>query len=262
MNVKFPAILLGVFIFCLCTSFFKAGAQKRQYIQLRIYHTKDSVQLKQVSQYLEEAYLPALHKAGYKMVGVFTNITNDTAIDKKVYVLIPLNSLKNIDKLSLHLENDMELNNRGKDYLQASHNNAPYIRFETILLKSFQLMPRVVKTQLTGDIKDRIYELRSYESPTEMYFKSKVKMFNQGGEISLFKRLGFNAVFYSEVVFGSHMPNLMYMTSFDNMAAREAHWKSFGNDPEWKKLSALPEYQDNVSHINIEFLHATAYSDL
>jgi NIPSNAP len=64
------------------------------------------------------------------------------------------------------------------------------------------------------------------------------------------------------VVFGSHMPNLMYMTSFDNMAAREAHWKSFGNDPEWKKLSALPEYQDNVSHINIEFLHATAYSDL
>jgi hypothetical protein len=83
MNVKFPAILLGVFIFCLCTSFFKAGAQTRQYIQLRIYHTKDSVQLKQVSQYLEEAYLPALHTAGYKMVGVFTKITNDKAIDKK-----------------------------------------------------------------------------------------------------------------------------------------------------------------------------------
>lgn len=262
MNIKFAAFLLVVFSFCLSASSYKARAQEGQYIQLRVYHAKDTVQLKQVSQYLQEAYLPAVHKAGYKMVGVFTNIANDTAIDKKLYVLIPFNSLKHIEKLSRHLENDAELKKQGNDYLNAAHNNAPYIRFETILLKSFQLMPKVVKTQLTGNIKDRIYELRSYESPTETYFKSKVKMFNQGGEIALFKRLGFNAVFYSEVIFGSHMPNLMYMTSFENMDAREAHWKSFGNDPEWKKLSSLPEYQDNVSHINIDFLHTTAYSDL
>jgi hypothetical protein len=57
------------------------------------------------------------------------------------------------------------------------------------------------------------------------------------------------------------MPNLMYMTSFENMQDREAHWKSFGDDPSWKKLSAAPEYQNNVSHIDITFLHPTDYSD-
>ena len=86
-------------------------------------------------------------------------------------------------------------------------------------------------------------------------------MFNKGGEIALFKRLGFNAVFYGEVMAGSKMPNLMYMTSFDNMQSRNDHWKTFVDDPEWKKLSAMPEYQHNVSHIDISFLYPTEYSD-
>jgi hypothetical protein len=51
------------------------------------------------------------------------------------------------------------------------------------------------------------------------------------------------------------------MTSFENKAARDAHWKAFGADPEWKKLSSMPEYKNNVSHIDITFLRATAYSD-
>lgn len=54
----------------------------------------------------------------------------------------------------------------------------------------------------------------------------------------------------------------MYMTSFENMASRDEHWKAFGNDTEWKKLSAMPEYQHNVSKINISFLTPAEYSDL
>jgi hypothetical protein len=87
-------------------------------------------------------------------------------------------------------------------------------------------------------------------------------MFNEGGEVPLFKRLGFNAVFYADVISGSHMPNLMYMTSFENRAAREEHWKSFSADPEWKKLVALPEYQHNVSKAEVILCHAADYSDL
>jgi len=86
-------------------------------------------------------------------------------------------------------------------------------------------------------------------------------MFNQGDEIGLFKKLNFNAIFYGEVLAGSKMPNLMYMTSFENKADRDEHWKTFGNDPYWKKLSAMPEYQNNVSHIDISFLYPVEYSD-
>jgi hypothetical protein len=86
-------------------------------------------------------------------------------------------------------------------------------------------------------------------------------MFNQG-EVELFDRLGFNAVFYGQVIAGSRMPNLMYMTTFENRTVRDEHWKTFGSDPEWKKMSSDPKYQNNVSKIDIIYLRPTAYSKL
>jgi hypothetical protein len=103
--------------------------------------------------------------------------------------------------------------------------------------------------------------LRSYESATEAYYKNKVEMFNAGGEIKLFDRLAFNAVFYGEVISGAKMPNLMYLTTFDNQESRDQHWKSFGESPEWKELIAMEKYKNNMSHIDITFLYPTAYSD-
>ncbi len=110
--------------------------------------------------------------------------------------------------------------------------------------------------------KDRVYELRSYEGATEKLHASKVKMFNTGDEVGIFKKLNFNAVFYGEVLAGSRMPNLMYMTTFENMADRETHWKAFGDDPAFKALLAMPEYQHNVSKADIIFLRPADYSDL
>ena len=115
--------------------------------------------------------------------------------------------------------------------------------------------------QQRSETSERVYELRSYESASETLHQNKVAMFNEG-EVELFDRLGFNAVFYGQVIAGSRMPNLMYMTSFENKAARDEHWKSFGNDPEWKTMSSLPKYQHNVSKIDIIFLKPTAYSKL
>ena len=86
-------------------------------------------------------------------------------------------------------------------------------------------------------------------------------MFNDGGEIKLFDKLNFNAVFYSEVISGPKMPNLMYMTTFSNQESRDAHWKSFVDAPEWKEMSSVPKYQNNVSHIDRIFLYPTEYSD-
>ena len=87
-------------------------------------------------------------------------------------------------------------------------------------------------------------------------------MFNEGGEIGIFSRLNFNAVFYSEVIAGSHMPNLMYMTCFNSIKDREEHWKAFKDDAEWKRLSGLPEYQHTVSKSDIILMHPTEYSEL
>jgi hypothetical protein len=105
-----------------------------------------------------------------------------------------------------------------------------------------------------------VYELRSYESASEKKYWKKVEMFNEGGEIDLFSRLNFNAVFYAEVISGPAMPNLMYMTSFENMEDRNAHWKAFSNDPKWKELTSMKEYEKTVSKNVILFLRPKSYS--
>ncbi len=87
-------------------------------------------------------------------------------------------------------------------------------------------------------------------------------MFNEGGEIDIFSRLDFNSIFYGQVIFGAKMPNLMYMTAFENMDARKEHWKRFSSDTAWKLLSVKPEYQHTVSKNEITFLRPTEYSDL
>ena len=254
------------FIFILLTLAFPLytlAAPKQEFYSIRIYQLRTQEQETRVDTYLQTAFVPALHRMGIMDVGIFKPVGNDTAATRRIYVLIPFKSLEQYLGLSDALEKDAQYKLAGKDYLDASYDNIPYTRIESILLRAFPDMPRhAVPTALQGPKALRIYELRSYEGPTEKYFANKVQMFNQGGEIPLFSRLGFNAVFYASVIAGSHMPNLMYMTSFDNMPSREQHWKDFSADPFWKQLVAAPQYQHNVSHVDIVFLHPTDYSDL
>jgi len=234
----------------------------REFYQITVYHFKTAEQEKSIDDYLEHALLPALHKKGISKTGVFKPLANDTAADKQVYVFVPLKSFDELLSLPGQLDKDAAYNTTGSAYLNAAYNNPSYTRMESIWLQAFPLAPQMQLPGLTGPHNERIYELRSYESPTEKLHVNKVHMFNEGGEIPLFKRLEFNAVFYADVINGSHMPNLMYMTSFENLASREQHWKTFSADAEWKKLVALPEYQHNVSKAEIILCHATGYSDL
>src|SRR5450631_2040213 len=234
----------------------------RQYYRLSVYHFKDSEQEKMLDQYFSGALLPALHRMKIVCAGVFKSIANDTASDKKIYVFIPFNSAGEIQQLDDKLQKDKTYQSDGQVYINAIFSRPPYARIETIILYAFPLAPRMQLPGLKSAKKERVYELRSYESATEKIFQNKVNMFNEGDEIGLFKRLGFNAVFYSEVVAGSRMPNLMYMTTFDNMQEREKHWKAFSDDAQWKKLTALPLYQKNVQHADIIFLRPADYSDI
>jgi len=235
-------------------------AERPTYFTLKVYHLKNNRQEVVIDSFLQRQYLPTLHASGIPLIGVFKPIGNDTAADRRVYVFTPFTSLKQWEKVDK--ETAAKLLAAGGSYENAAHNNPAYIRQETILLKAFDEMKTLAAPKLATPKNERVYELRSYEGASEKIFRNKVQMFNAGGEINLFDRLGFNGIFYSEVVFGSKMPNLMYMTSFANMTDREAHWKAFGADPEWKRLSSKPEYQNNVSHIDITFLRPTAYSDL
>ena len=237
------------------------SAKGDDFYQIQVYHLSGKVQEQSVDNFLKLSYIPALHRAGIKSVGVFKPIASDTASGKQIIVWIPLSSLNQIDKLQLLLCNDKIYQTSGTDFLKAPFDQVPFKRKEAILLKAFPNAPKFQIPKFTTKPSERIYELRSYEGPTEYLFAQKLKMFNEGGEIKLFKTLDFNAVFYAEVISGSIMPNLMYMTTFADMPAHDAHWKAFVNHPDWKILSSLPEYQHTVSRIVKILLSPTDYSD-
>ncbi|WP_423737511.1 NIPSNAP family protein [Chitinophaga caseinilytica] len=238
-----------------------ARAASPEIYEIRIYHFKTMAQLQKVSDYLRTAHLPALHRNGIASVGVFQPIVQDTA-DLRIYVFVPFKSLEQFSSLQSRLDRDQQWLSAGKDYIDAPHDQVPYTRLETILLKAFSGMPAMQEPQLTGPKSKRVYELRSYESPTEKYYRNKVKMFNAGDEIGIFKKLKFNAVFYGEVLAGSRMPNLMYMTTFMDQEDRDAHWKAFSADEDWKKLQADEQYKNNVSRNEKFFLRPLEYSDI
>lgn len=249
-----------IFIACFLYKVSYAFQSNGDTYEIKVYNLNNDTQVQRVDAYLKEAYIPALHKAGIAKVGVFKPIANDTAAIKKIYLFIPFHSLSEWSNINAMLQKNKSYTDTA--YTKTRYNNPAYNRIETILLDAFSLHKHYELPGLKNSSTDKIYELRSYESASEKLYDNKVQMFNEGGEIALFKRLNFNAVFYARVLAGSHQPNLMYMTSFENMAERDAHWKAFFDAPEWKKLIADPQYQNNVSHADIILMHATDYSDM
>jgi uncharacterized protein YpmB len=255
-------LLFSLTVFIATISFAASKDKSREYYITQVYHCSTSSQLEAVDMYLKNTYLPHLHQFGIANVGVFEPISNDTAKDKTILVWIPLTSLQQLDKLDQLKEAIDPLKPNTLLSLTTTNGVLPYNRLETVISKSFKFHGQYVKKTNFEKSPDNIYEFRSYESADEALFLKKVHMFNEGKEIDLFTSLNFNALFYSKVIAGSKMPNLIYITRFSNLADREAHWKSFVDAPAWKQMSTLPEYLNTVSKSDIILMRAKTYSDL
>ncbi|MCY7420783.1 MAG: NIPSNAP family protein [Chitinophagaceae bacterium] len=259
MNYRIAArILMLFFVLLNVTAYAKHTST---YYQVTVYHYKNADQEKLIDEFLRDAYLPGLHNKGQKNIGVFKPLANDTAADKTIYVIQSFKDIKQLANLANETWDVSAYGNTAGAYLNSNYKTPPYSRMERMVINAFDMAPQFMVPNLTSPKSDHIYEFRSYEGATEKLHNNKVKMFNQGGEIALFKRLNFNAVFYGKVIAGAQMPNLVYMTSFENKEERDAHWKSFSADAEWKKLSAMPEYQNNVSRNETILMKAAEYSD-
>ena len=235
-----------------------AAKKNAEFYEIRTYTLKDENQQKLVENYFETAAIPALNRIGVKNIGVFTEL-NPTA-QTKLYAIIPYKSIEDFVNVAGKLEKDAVYKTAGGGYLMAPSSAPAYERIESSLLKAFAHMPAMEVPAK----KARIFELRQYQSASESAGKKKIEMFNDKGEIDIFKRLGFKPVFFGETVIGELMPNLTYMVTFDDMEAHGKHWQSFGGDAEWKVISKVPEYADSllVSKITATFIKPTAFSQI
>jgi len=240
---------------------FALPAAKQMFYELKIYRLKDPGKNAVFDKYLKDAFIPAMHKAGISKIGVFKPVETDTAFGKMVYVFVPYETMDQYNQVLVKLESDPVYHQAGKDFLDAPYNDAPFTRYESVFMKAFPLMPQFKVYSYNTPPSERIYELRSYESWTDEKAAKKIKMFNEGGEMAIFEKIGSNAVFYGQVLFGSLKPRLMYMTTYADMNSQKEHWAAFSKHPDWQTLRTMEEYANTVIKPNAYLLHPTDYSD-
>jgi hypothetical protein len=255
----FPFFVLS-FIFFISSVSLKAQDGKKDLYELRVYHLENLKQGEITENYLENAFIPAAHRAGVKNVGVFKPLPSEPDAGKKIYVFLPFSNSKDYFRFRRKLKSDPKHQEDGKAYIHAAYDNPSFSRIETSLMQAFETRPRMALPNLSAPKSERVYELRSYESATERLYRQKVKMFNEG-EIDIFDELNFNGIFYGEPLAGANMPNLVYLTAFENLEDRDEHWATFSDYPAWLSLKANSEYDNTVSKNDKRLLRPTSYSD-
>ncbi|HEY3862546.1 MAG TPA: NIPSNAP family protein [Verrucomicrobiae bacterium] len=260
-QTTFPATVLAAaaFLAGMAGRASAADAAQPQYYELRVYSTKSERQQKLVSDYWQTAGVPACNRMGIQPVGVFTELEDSPT--NKVYVLIPCDSLEAWAAIPARLAADSAYQAASAEYMALPKSNPAYERFETSLNIAFDSMKKLEAPPSAAEQKPWIFELRTYQSPSESKGINKVQMFNSG-EVPLMKDVGLSPVFFSRTLAGSQMPNLTYMVSGENMEEHKKHWSGFSAAPAWKKLTGDPQYKDNVSRVISLFLKRTSASQI
>jgi NIPSNAP len=211
----------------------------REFYQLRRYGLESGPQSKLTETYLSDALIPTLSKLGMGPVGAFrVDFGPETPV---YYVLIPGPDAAALAELDLKLAQDEEFLRAGDPFWSAPASAPAFQRVEYSFLGAFAGWPKLTPPPSSATKAKRIFQLRTYESPSYRDHVVKVKMFHSG-EFEIFAKAGFHMVFFGDTLIGSRMPNLTYMLSFTDSAELDAKWDVFRNDPAWKKLSADPQF--------------------
>lgn len=223
-------------------------AGTRDFYQLRHYQLQSGPQLAQAASFFADALIPALAKMGMGPIGAFQlTIGPETPA---YYLLIPGPSAAALAEIDLALAKDGAFLKSAAPFWNATAAAPAFQRLESWLLAAFEGWPHPTPPAEKGK---RIFQLRTYESPSYADHVRKVEMFH-AGEFEIFRNAGFHPVFFGDTLIGSRMPCLTYMLAFKDMAELEAQWDVFRNDPAWKKLSTSPRYAsdqivDNISNL-------------
>lgn len=231
----------------------------REFYELRAYRLKPGASHTALDGYLEKTFIPALNARGIKAVGVFTE--PEAKDGPAVWVLIPHASLDSVLRVTAEVNFDPAVQASGAEYLNAPKNQPAFDRLDSWLLLAFTGMPQLAVPELKKQGKDRILEMRTYESHNELKARKKIDMFN-AGEIELMQQLEMSPVFYGEALVGRDLPHLTYMLCGPDRETHAQHWKAFFDHPVWLKLKNDPQYADTVSKVTSRFFVPTAYSQI
>jgi hypothetical protein len=239
-----------------------SAAASRQLFELRKVRLRFGPMETRYGDYLRDALIPALNRAGVKPVGAFTVMIGTDG--PAIYLLLPHANADSIVAAGTRMADDAEYRRAGAALRALPAGDPPYLRRESSLMLAFASMPAVEAPTGPLAAASRVFELRTYESHSESAAAKKIEMFEGGGEIAIFRRVGITPVFFGRDLVGPTVPSLTYMVAFPDLAAREKAWAAFGADPEWQKLRATPGLTnaDIVSNIRSVLLRPATYSQI
>jgi NIPSNAP protein len=246
-----------------------AAPAAREYYDLRAYRLKPGGPTARLEAYFEKALLPALERRGIKPVGVFTelevNKTDQTSVakpDTPMWVLIPHATLDSFVSVSAEINTDPAVQKAGADYLQSPKANPAYDRIDSWLLRAFKGHPVMTLPEFSKKrVPTRVFEMRDYESHSELKALAKMNMFDEGEE-EIMRDLGMSPVFFGQALAGPNLPHLRYITAGPDLASHLNAWNKFGPDPRWVKMRDLPQYADATSKNTARFLAPRPYSGI
>jgi hypothetical protein len=228
------------------------------YYRLDYYYLRQGPQVERTTEYLSKILVPAAKRAGAGPVGLFSPVIGDRGTFLLTLVTYP--SIAAIETVQHRLAEDKDFQKGWEDF---NAGDPPYIRMESELLRAFDAPPALDGPGAGPQRPSRIFEMRTYEAPTEKAVRRKIGMFEQG-EAAIFRRIGMTTVFFGQAIVGRNLPKLTYMLAFDGLPERDRLWGAFGNDPEWRKLRAQPGLSDAeiVSSVANQILRPLAASPI
>ena len=221
----------------------------KQFIELRKYTVKDADKRARLVEILDEALIPALNRQGLKPVGVFVPKAeaNDAKFVNNIFVVIPHKTTDSFVNVNAKLVADPVYRREAAPIFETTSKDPVYTDCETSLLQGFPTMPGLETPSLGPD---RVYQLRLYRSFNIERNVAKIKMFDQGGELPLFRKTGLNPIFFGDIIAGPRIPAFWYMVGFSSPAAQDEAWKAFVSHPTWAEIKDKPEYADTATEID------------
>jgi hypothetical protein len=212
------------------------AASTPEYYQIRRYQLHSGPQTAITQSYFADALIPALIRLNLGPIGAFESLIGTQS--PAYYLLIPASSVEALAQITLRLAADAAFLKAAGPFWNAPASSPSFDRVESSLLSAFTGWPRLTPPAANSK---RIFQLRTYESPSEQAHIRKVEMFNSG-EFACFQAAGFHPVFFGDTLIGPRMPCLTYMLSLASLDEYNARWDAFRNYPDWKKLSSNPRY--------------------
>ncbi|MDA3923180.1 MAG: NIPSNAP family protein [Kiritimatiellae bacterium] len=238
-------------------------AQNCSYIELRTYTCSSSEKRDALMTVFDNALIPALNRQGISKVGVYTSSAElNKGIEKYnslLYTVLVHPDIKSFTDCENKLLADKKYQQDATALFNVPMQDPLYNSCQSALLCTFKTCPDVVKVAKSPN---RVMQLRIYNSYTIERNAKKISMFENGGEIKLFRDAGMPPVFFGHAIAGDQLPNLTYMLAFETQEDQKKAWASFVSSDGWEKLKAEPQYKDTANKITNIILKPSENSQL